>query len=93
MNQADLNTFLLGAVVMACAVATVFFLRFWGKTRDRLFGVFALAFALLGLNWLTLAVTDPNFEFRAVLYVLRLLAFVVIILGILDKNRDRPARG
>jgi hypothetical protein len=93
MTQADLNTFLLGAAVMACAVATVFFIRFWRKTRDRLFAVFALAFALLGLNWLTLAVTDPNAEFRPVLYLLRLLAFVAIILGILDKNRDRPARG
>ena len=85
----DLNTFFLGAAVMACGVAGLFFLRFWRRTRDRLFAIFAAAFWLLGLNWMLLAFTDPDAETRRViLYTLRLLAFVLILLAILDKNRS-----
>jgi hypothetical protein len=83
-----LNTFFLGAVVMACGVAGLFFLRFWRRTHDRLFAIFAAAFWLLGLNWLLLAFTDPEAETRRVaLYTIRLLAFVLIIVAIIDKNR------
>jgi hypothetical protein len=85
----DLNTFILGAVVMACGVAGLFFLRFWRRTRDRLFAIFAAAFWLLGFNWLLLAFTDPDAETRrVVLYTLRLLAFVLILIAIIDKNRS-----
>jgi len=84
-NEALLHQFLLGMVVMGAAVAGLFFLRFWRKTRDRLFITFAIALWTLGINWLLLAVTAQD-EVRTALYVLRLLAFVLIIIGILDKN-------
>jgi hypothetical protein len=84
----QLNTFILGAVVMACATAGLFFCRFWRRTRDRLFLIFAAAFWLLGVNWLLLAFTDRNAETqRLVLYALRAVAFTLILLAILDKNR------
>lgn len=83
--QAFLHQFLLGMVVMAAAIAGLFFVRFWRKTHDRLFAIFAVAFWTLGANWLALAVTVQD-EFRTALYVLRLFAFVLIIIGILDKN-------
>lgn len=86
MDNASVNQFLLGAVVMACAAAGVFFLRFYLHTRDRLLGVFAIAFWVLGLNWLALAFTEQN-EVRTALYGVRMLAFLFIIFGILDKNR------
>ena len=85
-----LNRFLLGALVMGCAVVGAFFLRFWRRTRDRLFLIFALAFWLLGINWLLLAFFQTD-ETRTWLYVLRLVAFCLIIYGIVDKNRQRPA--
>jgi hypothetical protein len=84
-----MNQFMLGANVMACVVVVLFFLRFWRKTRDRLFVIFAIAFLLLGLNWLALAVLRINEERVVLLYVIRLLAFVVILVGIVDKNRVR----
>jgi hypothetical protein len=87
MDQQALNRFLLGALVMACFAAGLFFLRFSRKTRDRLFVIFAVAFWLMGLNWLLLAFTDPEAEFRPALYVIRLLAFVLILYAILEKNR------
>ena len=95
MDQQSINRFLLGALVMGCFVAGLFFLRFWRKTRDRLFAIFALAFWLMGVNWLALSFTDPQAEFRPALYLIRLLAFVLILFAILEKNRASrrdPAR-
>lgn len=83
-----LNPFLLGAVVMACGAAGLFFLRFWRRTRDRLFIMFAAAFWLLGVNWLLLSFTDPEAETqRVLLYTIRLAAFVLILVAVIDKNR------
>jgi hypothetical protein len=69
-------------------VAATFFLRFWRKTRDRLFGLFSLAFGVLALNWAALAFTRTD-EIRTWLYGVRLVAFLVILYAIIDKNRAR----
>ena len=83
------NIFLWGLCVMATAVIGTFFLRFWRKTRDRLFLIFALAFWLLGVNWLALTFTRTQDEIQPLLYLIRLAAFVLIIFGIVDKNRAK----
>jgi hypothetical protein len=83
--------FLWGALATACSIAGLLFLRFWKVTRERLFLFFALAFATLALNWACLGVIDPPTETRFYFYVLRLVAFLLIIVGIVDKNR-RSAR-
>jgi xanthine/uracil permease len=88
MTQAELNEFLLGAIVMGCGVAGLFFLRFWRRTRDRLFLIFGVAFWTLGVNWLALLFIRQD-EVRTWLYGLRLVAFVLILIGIIDKNRPR----
>jgi hypothetical protein len=86
MSDNAIRYFLWGALFMACATAAVFFLRYARTTRDRLFAYFAVAFAVMALNWLSLAFIDPGEELRHILYLLRLLAFVLIIIGIADKN-------
>ena len=86
IDQTLLNEFLLGAIVLACGVAGLYFLRFWRKTRDRLFALFAVAFWVLGANWLLLAFINQD-EVRTWLYVIRLCAFLVILYAILEKNR------
>ena len=91
MNQLLVHQFLLGGIVVACGAAGLFFLRFWRKTRDRLFALFAIAFWTLGAHWLALAFTDPDAEFRLWLFATRLLAFLLILYGVYDKNRaGRP---
>jgi hypothetical protein len=76
-----------GLLVMGYAVAGLFFLRFWRETRDRLFGIFAVAFWLLALQRLLLALfQNPDGE-QLWLYGIRLLAFVLILFAIIDKNR------
>src|SRR5690349_10257114 len=84
MNH-SMNEFLQGALVMACGVIGVFFVRFWKTSRDRLFLFFSAAFWLLGINWLALAFSRAE-EPHTGLYVVRLIAFVVILVGIADKN-------
>ena len=86
MDPVLVNKFLFGAIVMACLVAGLFFLKFWRKSHDRLFAIFAVAFWVLGANWLALAFTQRN-EVQTALYVVRFLAFVLILIGIIDKNR------
>ena len=81
------NNFILGMLVLATIVVGLFFLRFWRRTRDRLFAIFAAAFWLMGLNWLLLA-TIRGDEVNSALYLIRLLAFVLILVAIVDKNRS-----
>ncbi len=79
-----------GAIVTGYLVAGLFFLRYWRQSRDRLFVIFALAFWLLAAQRLALALTTQYFEDVTWLYGVRLLAFVLILLAIIDKNRARP---
>jgi hypothetical protein len=82
-----MRDFLWGALAMGSVTIAVFFLRYWRRTGDRLFAFFAIAFAVMGLNWIGLALIDPGVEARHTVYLLRLAAFVLIIIGIIDKNR------
>jgi hypothetical protein len=90
-NINGLNQLVSGAIVMGYAVVGLFFLRFWKQSRDRLFGFFALAFFVLAGQRLALALTTQTNEGAVYLYIVRLLAFVIILVAILDKNRPRPA--
>jgi hypothetical protein len=87
MTDVAIRAFFWGALFMASMTAATFFLRHWRSTRDRLFAFFAIAFAVMGLNWVSLTFIDPGEELRHILYLLRLLAFVLIIIGIVDRNR------
>jgi uncharacterized membrane protein HdeD (DUF308 family) len=79
--------FLLGIIVAASLIAALFFLKFWRRTRDPLFLAFAVAFAIEGINRLAfLFVERPN-EGSPAIYVVRLLAFLIILAAILHKNR------
>jgi hypothetical protein len=85
--MASLRATLLGALAFGSATAGLFFLRFWRLTRDRLFGCFAAAFWLLSLHWVLLGLTDDTYEYRPMLYLIRLAAFVMVLIAIVDKNR------
>lgn len=84
-----MRIFAWGVLAMASLVAALFFLRYWRATRERLFGFFSLAFVGLAINWTVLAIIDqPADEARqANAYIIRLVAFVILLIGIIDKNR------
>lgn len=83
--------FLSGALMLAFLVAAAHFVRFWQRTSDRLFLSFAVAFALLALNQLALFIMGAEDELQGYVYVLRVSAFAIIVIGILGKNAS-PAR-
>ena len=86
-----MNPILGGALAMATWLASLFFFRFWRVTRDRLFLFFCLAFSTLALNWLGLAWQPSLSESQGEVFLLRLLAFTLIIVGVVDKNRRSRA--
>jgi peptidoglycan/LPS O-acetylase OafA/YrhL len=87
--------FLSGAIAMGFIVAAGFFMRFWRRTGDRLFLAFAIAFALLALNQALAQWIGAADERIGYTYLLRVLAFVLILGAIVDKNvaRRRPRSG
>jgi len=79
---------LSGALAMAYLAIGLFFLKFFGRTRDRLFLGFSVAFLLLAFQRLVLGLAREWSEDVVWLYGLRLLAFLIILVAILDKNRS-----
>jgi hypothetical protein len=78
--------FLSGALTLSYLLAGIYFLRFWRKTRDRLFLHFAFAFWLFALNQIATFAFGTMGERTGYIYVLRVLGFGLIMLAIVDKN-------
>lgn len=87
MTNHDLVVFLQSVCAMGGWVAGLFFWRFWRDSGDRLFAFFAATFWLLALSWSALALFNPTDESRPYVYGVRLVAFGLIIVAMLDKNR------
>lgn len=81
-----------GVLVVTCALACVFFARYWWLTRDRFFLWFAAAFATFGVNWALLVYDPAVSEHTPYIYSIRLLGFLLIIAAIALKNRGTPHR-
>ena len=84
-----INAFLRGAVAMGCVIAGLFFLRFWRDSQDRLFLQFAFAFWLLAFSFVMLGIISLATEWRVYVFVLRLVAYCLILFAIIDKNRTQ----
>jgi hypothetical protein len=76
-----------GMLVAGYLVAGLHFLKFWRRSRDRLFVMFAVVFWVLAVQRAALAFTATLPTAEIFLYALRLAAFVLIIVAIVDKNR------
>jgi hypothetical protein len=74
---------------MGCLVSAGFFLRFWVEGRDRFFLLFTLSFLLEALNRVMIGLAATPSEARPWLYGVRLLAYLLIIIAVVDKNRAR----
>jgi len=80
---------LAGAITMGSWAIALFFLRFWRRTHDQLFAYFALAFFLFGVERLVMVWSA---ESNAYVYLIRLIAFILIVCGIVSKNRARKRK-
>ena len=84
-----LHSFLSGAATLAAWAIAIFFRRFFKSSGDRLFGFFSAAFVLMGFEHVYTEFAPDSFQTYG--YIVRLCAFVLIIAGILDKNRKKKA--
>lgn len=83
------DTFWHGGVMGLSLAAGMFFYKFWFKTKDQFFAYFALAFGLFGFERWLLVMIDPNNEAQPFVYTFRMLAFLIIIWAVVDKNRQQ----
>lgn len=87
-----IDQFLYGMVTMGFAVASLLFASYWRRTRQSLFAIFASSFFLLAVNYAWLALTEIPVEERSPLYLVRLLAFSLIVVAIFQSNRPKRGR-
>lgn len=86
-----LNPILGGALAMASIILALFFLRFWKNTHDVFFIYFTAAFTLESISWILFLdhhqrVNDPA------IYSIRLLAYLLILIAIIGKNKQTAKR-
>lgn len=81
--------FLSGAVMFGWSVIAGFFFLAYRRTGDVLFGYFAGAFVMLALERALLAALAAPETDSPYAYVIRIVAFGLIIAGVVEKNRRR----
>jgi zinc transporter ZupT len=81
-----------GAISMASLTIALFFLRFWRNTGDRFFLYFALSFFIEGLHRVYSAALNEAGEDSPLHYLIRVLAYGLILWAIVEKNLPRKER-
>lgn len=92
MEGSIVEGFLLGVIAVTSLMAALYFLRFWRDTRDMLFLAFAAAFFIEGVNRTVRIFFERPSEASPWVFVVRACAFLIIIAGIIGKNRRAGAR-
>jgi hypothetical protein len=83
---ASASLFIAGALCAGFAIVAAFFFRFWLRTRDFLFAAFSGAFMLMAANQPVAGFAHVTRGEDSRAYLLRLAAFVLIIVAVLGKN-------
>jgi len=87
--------FISGVYMTTFAASGVFFLKFWRASGDRFFLHFCLACWLLAGERVALLFVDGGYaaipapvnEARSFVYIIRMFAFALILLAVIEKNR------
>lgn len=82
-----LLAFLDGGKVTLCLIVALGFTKLGLRTSDRLYYFFAIAFLLLATSWVLLGLGAAFGEGSVYAFLPRLVAFLLIIAAIVDKNR------
>jgi len=85
-----MNETLLGGIAVASFAVALFFLRYWRSSGDRFFLFFALSFLIEAGNRIHMSFVGNWAEDTPGHYLVRLLAYALILFAIWDKNRPRP---
>ena len=84
-----MHAFLMGGIAVGSLVAGLYFFRFWLQSRDRFFIFFALSFWIEAANRFTMVALGAVNEEAPLHYLVRLLAYGLILAAVIDKNRGR----
>jgi Family of unknown function (DUF5985) len=87
-----MNGMLMGAIAVGSFVAGLFFFRFWRSTRDTFFLYFAASFWIEAVNRVALGLVGAESELQPVFYVVRVVAYGLIVVAILQKNARRGGK-
>jgi hypothetical protein len=80
--------FMAGAITVGSLVAGLFFFRFWHQTRDRFFLYFAASFWIEAVGRGALEQFPGISEHEWYYYVVRVVAYGLILVAIWQKNRS-----
>lgn len=90
--------FISGIYMATFAASGIFFLKFWRASRDRFFLYFCLACWLLSFERVALLFVEGGYsalptaasgEARSYVHIIRMLAFALILIAVIRKNRAR----
>jgi len=87
MSISTFNPLMLGAISAANLAAALLFLRYWLRSRGRFFLYFAASFAIEAVNRAVSALAGVPGDESALHFTVRLLAYLLILLAIWEKNR------
>jgi hypothetical protein len=87
-----MSSFLSGMITMGFLISSLFFFRFWWRTKDMLFVYFGVSFCLLAISQALSALAGIPSDDQSWIYLLRLAAFTLLIVGIIAKNTGEPNR-
>lgn len=91
MNATTIAILLDGARVFAGLVIALAFIRIGRTARDRLYHLFAAAFLLMTVSEVLIGLGIKLGDHASPVYLPRLVAFLLIIWAIIDKNRRARA--
>ena len=89
MNMHDLVTATSGGIMIGYLIIGAILWRCWTKTGERLFARFAVAFYVLTFERALLLGIGDDQPGHILIYVTRLIAFLIIIWSIWDQSRSR----
>ncbi len=79
--------FISGAIVMGFGIACLLFVKYFRRTQQKLFLIFAASFFLLAVNYGWLAITQIPSEERSPIFLMRFIAFALIPVAIFQSTR------
>jgi Family of unknown function (DUF5985) len=88
MTRWGFVTYVSGLVTMGYLACGLFFAKFWWRSRDLLFLAFAIAFWFMAADATLLAALAPQDQRRLWVYLLRIPAYLLIVLAIVRKNTN-----
>lgn len=83
------TTFFSGMSLAVFAAAGLFFTKFWKKTREPFFLVFGFACWMLSIERIPLLIYGVDAEAHSWVYLIRLSAFILIMIAVVRANRRR----